>query len=194
MFKKIIASFVFFLCIVQYTQAQNDSIGVYYETNNSIEQIEPIRYFQTKSNTLGSALTMGIAGSKLKTVYKGSSSKNRVDNTPTFYFYYSRNIPIDKIEKYYMFYSSTTPNDILLAQFKSKKKTRELQVGKVNIYSGFTLGTADDLDILINVDKVKDGVYKITFDKPLDKGEYCFLFNGPNGSGAYMSVFDFSVE
>ena len=192
--KNAIGLFFYLLSIPLFGFAQNDSIGVYYQTDNGLAKIEPIQYSQTKTSTLGATLTMGIAGSKIKTVYKGSSSKNITGKSPVFYFYYKKNIPFDMIKRYYMFYSSSTPTDILLARFNSKKKTRELQVGKVNTYTGITLGTANDLNVETKIERVKDGVYKITFDQPLDVGEYCFLFNAPNGSGAYMSVFDFSVN
>lgn len=163
--------------------AQRDSIGVYYETDLGLKKIEPIRYTKTKVNTLGSAFSMGIASTSIRKIYPGATSSNVVSNTPVFYFYYQDEVKLSQEIKYYMFYASDTPSDIILAKFKKKKKTRELSVGKINAYSGMTMGTADDVDAAVEFEEVRDGVYKVYFDKPIANGEYCFLFNSPDGEG-----------
>lgn len=183
-----------FLALPFISNAQTDSIGVFYEIDASLNKIEPIMYSKTKTSTLGTALTMGIASSSVKQVFKGATSNNKVSNTPVFYFYFNQDIPFGLINKYYMFYASDNPSDILLAKFKGKKKERELTIGKVNVYSGSEMGTADDLDIRVEYEEIKKGVFKVWFDKPLEEGEYCFVHNGPNGAGAFMHVFDFSVK
>ena len=177
-----------------YVKAQNDSIGVYYETNNGLEKISPIRYTKTKTNTLGAAFSMGIASSSIKKVYPEKTSRNVVNESPIFYFYYQKEVPFNQKTKYYMFYASDTPEDIILAKFKPKKKTRELSVGKVNAYSGFTMGTADDIDVNVEYEEIREGVFRVKFDRPIANGEYCFLLNEPDGVGAYMYVFDFTIN
>lgn len=173
--------------------AQKDSIGVYYETEQGLNKIEPIRYTQTKVNTLGAAFSMGLASTSIRKVYTGSTSTNVVSSTPVFYLYYQDEVKLSHQKKYYMFYASDTPRDIILAKFNRKKRTRELSVGSINAYAGMSMGTADDLDIEVEFEEIRDGVYKLFFNKPIENGEYCFLFDSPDGGGAYMYVFDFSV-
>ena len=191
--KKLYLFLAVAFCLVNSMSAQSNRIGVYYETDNGLEKIEPIRYTKTKTNTLGAALSMGIASSSIKKIYPGKSSQNIVSESPVFYFYYQEQVPFNQKNKYYMFYASDTPGDVVLAKFKQKRKTRELSVGKINAYSGLTVGTAGDLGVNVEYDEVEDGVSRVQFDKPIANGEYCFLLNEPDGVGAYMYVFDFSV-
>lgn len=175
--------------------AQKDTIGIYYQKGNNLIQIEPIKYIRTNTNTLGSALTMGIASSSVKTIYRGSSSLNKVSKETKFYFYFSSVQKINPayLMQYWMFVNSTTINDFIIAKFKSIGDKRELQVAKINIYSGTKIGIADESLSDITSNKIKEGVYEVTI-KNAEKGEYCFMYNGQIGSGAYMPVFDFSVE
>lgn len=183
-----------FISSYLYSNAQADSIGIYMKNGDDIQKIEPIKYTQSKVNALGSALTMGIAGTSIKTVFRGSSSENKANNATEFYFYYPSPFDPYMAMQYYMFSPSYSPKNFILAKFNAKKKTRELLVGKVNIYVGTTLGISDDIDAKLITTKVRDGVYSVIIDGTLEPGEYCFMFDGPSGSGAYSSVFDFTIK
>ena len=191
--KKYIA--LLFLLVSVHICAQNDTIGIYYQTNNKLIKIESIRYSKTKTSTLGSALTMGLADSSVKTIYKGASSENIVPKDATFYFYFTdvTKIAPAYIQKNFMFINTNSVKDFVIAKFKTKKDSRELQTAKINIYSGSEMGVADKSITEITSEKVKDGVYKVILNN-IESGEYCFMFSGLNGSGAYMPIFDFSVK
>jgi len=55
------------------------------------------------------------------------------------------------------------------------------------------MGVADDALSDITSKQIKNGIYEVTI-KNASPGEYCFMYNGANGSGAYLPIFDFSIE
>lgn len=189
------AALLLLLLICGNVFAQKDTIGIYYQKDNKLIEIEPIKYSKTKTNTLGSALTMGIASSSVKTIYRGSTSNNRVYANSVFYFYFSTpgRIDMSELQSKWMFVNSKSTRDFLIAKFKKKESERELQVAKINIYSGTEMGVADESLSDIKSEKVREGLYRVEL-KNAAPGEYCFMYNGQMGSGAYMPVFDFSIE
>lgn len=174
--------------------AQTDSIGIYMKNGDALLKIEPIKHIQTKSNALASAFTYGIASTTMKTVFRGNTSENVASADTKFYFYFTSNVDPMLMMTYFAFTSANTPKDFILAKFISKRKTRELMVGKVNIYAGATMGVDDNTGIELSTKKIKDGLYEISFNSNPDPGEYCFMFLGPNGSGGFMPVYDFKIE
>jgi len=188
--------FILFFIIPSISFAQSDSIGVYVQNEKTIYQIEPIKSSGYKTNTLGTALSMGIASSTMKVIFKGSSSSNKVKREDSFYFFYNPNIGNNAalLMKYYMFTTGTSPgSDFSLVKFTQKKNTRELKTGSVNVYSGVNINTQANTDAKFIVNKINETKYKVTLNN-IEPGEYCFMYNGINGSGAYMPVFDFSIE
>lgn len=174
--------------------AQTDSVGVYMKNGDVVQKILPIKYIQTKSNTLASAFTYGIASTTMKTVFRGVSSENAATPATKFYLYFTSKIDPTMMFTYFPFTPDHTPKDFILAKFTPKKKTRELMVGKVNIYSGVTMGVADDSGVELWTEKIKEGLYEVSFTSKPEPGEYCFMFLGPNGSGGFMPVYDFSIK
>jgi len=189
---KLLFLFIVFLSAINIqAYSQNDSIGIYAKNGFITSKIEPIKYSRFKTNTLGSALTMGIASSKIKLIFDGEYSQNLANVDTEFYFYFSKNPGIENINKYFMFINSSSPSDFALAKFKVKNNKRELETGKVNIYSGTELGVMDNIDASIDVVKINEGIYKVSIKGNIDPGEYCFYYNAQSGSGAYLPVFDF---
>lgn len=173
--------------------AQNDSIGVYMKNGDLMQKIEPIKYIQTKSNSLAGAFTMGIASTTMKTVFRGKASENIANSKTKFYLYFTSKVDPTMMLTYFAFTPDHTPKDFILAKFTPKKKTRELLVGKVNVYAGVTMGVDDTTGIELKTKKIKEGLYEVSFMKDPTPGEYCFMFLGPNGSGGFMPVYDFSI-
>ena len=175
-------------------KAQTDSVGVYMKNGDAMQRITPIKYAQTKSNALASALTYGIANTTMKTVFIGSVSENKASQATKFYLYFTSKIEPNMMLTYFAFTPDHTPKDFILARFVTKKKTRELIVGKVNIYTGVEMGVGDDTGVELQTKQIRDGLYEVSFANKPNPGEYCFMFLGPNGSGGYMPVYDFSIE
>lgn len=185
---------VLFLFSPLLLSAQADSIGVYMKNGNVISKIDPIKYIQTKSNALASAFTYGIVSTTMKTVFRDAVSANKANADTKFYFYFKENINPNIMQTYFMFTADHTPKDFIIAKFTSKKNTRELSWGKVNIYSGIRIGVADETNAELNTIKKGDGLYEISFTTQPESGEYCFMYLGPNGSGSFLPVFEFSIE
>ncbi|MFV0587405.1 hypothetical protein [Bacteroides reticulotermitis] len=176
--------------------AQSDSIGIYMLNGDVISQIEPIKNNGYKANTLGAAVSMGIANSTIRVTFKEPTSKNKANRDTSFYFYYNPNIGNNArlLMTYYMFATGVSPEvDFSLVKFIKKGKTRELKTGTVNVYAGVNINTETNTNARFLVTKVSDIKYKVTLHD-VDPGEYCFMYDGINGSGAYMPVFDFSIE
>ena len=69
------------------TFSQTDSIGVYYKVDTTLFKIRPINTTGTKTNTIGSALTMGIASSSMTAKFKGAHSINQTDGGGFVFFF-----------------------------------------------------------------------------------------------------------
>lgn len=175
--------------------SQNDSIGIYMKNNGVMTKIEPIKAKGSKSNSLGSSLTMGIASTTIRTVFSGAKSFNKANSSTEFYFYFPATHALDAhlLSTYYMFYNAVSPKEFTLARFKQKRSTRELSIGKVNIYAGVEMGVDENSEVSVATYKVRDGLYKVTVFN-ITPGEYGFISNAPMGAGAYMPIFDFSIE
>lgn len=185
-----------FLFIPLFLFAQNDTIGVFIENNGVKKEIIPIKQIKTKTNTLGSALTYGIASSNVKVIFNGNFSNNIANKNSIFYFYfptqYNNEYVTNLINNPTMSINGS-PSNFGLARLKAKSKTRELSFAKINIWSGSSMGVDVDLSVF-KTEKMKNNIYKLSFCKDINKGEYAFVYILPNGSGAFFPIYDFSFS
>lgn len=171
---------------------QNNKIGIYYQSGDSVIKINQIKSSGHKTNTLGTALTMGIASSKMVVKFRGSNSKNQIKD-PSFIFFFQLPIDIKDMTNYFNFTTSHSPDNFILVKLDRKGDGRELNWGKVNVYSGADVGVLDK-NIIPFESYVIDGFsYVVKPVDQLEEGEYAFVFDGANGSGAFMPVFDFGI-
>ena len=186
---------VFLACLIipSLVFSQNNRIGVYYQSGNDTIKIKPISSSGYKTNTLGAALTMGIASSNMTVKFKHSKSENQIDSA-NFVFFFQDVIDVNLSSTYFNFVGTNNPDNFSLVKLKSKRRNRELDWGKVNTYSGIDIGTKDRDIMPFTFEEVDKNTYKVTPIAPLDKGEYAFVFDGLNGSGAFMPVYDFSIR
>ena len=151
------------------------------------------------SGMLGAMLTSGLASLKIKTAIPNESSKLKVKNTrPTFYFYFDQANAGGGVGSLYfssLGASVTSPNEFSIVNFRVKKGLREVTTGKAGI-GGQKFGLVDKDKILFSTADVSPGVFKVTVDTALPKGEYGFVYSsgGGLGGGAVSRVFDFSIE
>lgn len=172
---------------------QDDKIGIYYQYGDSVIKINPTKSSGYKTNTLGTALTMGIASSKMVIKFRGESSMNKLAE-PSFVFFFQPVERIKDITNYFNFTASHMPNNFILVKLDKRGKSRELNWGKINVYSGTDMGIPEDNSISFEVISVDELSYVVKPLIQLKKGEYAFVFDGANGSGAFMPIFDFSVN
>ena len=121
--KKSLILIAAFLLLPFILKGQSDSIGVYLRSGNEIQRVLPLKYIQTKSNTLATALTGGIASTSIKTVFPGSTSKNIANKESIFLFYFPSTVPLNVIQTYFMFSIQYSPADFIVAQMKEPVKT-----------------------------------------------------------------------
>lgn len=169
--------------------------GIYFDNMGELVRILPTVFSGTKTNTLGSAFSYGLASSDIKSTLNNAESTNviKIDN-PTFWFYFDSQNNIDF--KNWWFFSASSPNEFVLVRLDKKKKRRELKTGSVNIYAGTNVGVAERHLIPFNIEIVNNNTFKVTPKEPLDDGEYCFFYQGsiPQGGYTNQSVFDFSIQ
>lgn len=172
-------------------QQVGDTVGIYAQTDNGYELMEPLSFNGMKANALGSALTYGIAKTKMKTEYAGETSPYTFTGKATFRIYFGL-VPTNKAQKLYMFSSSAfSIRDVSIAQFNVKKNKRQLTQGSFSIWSGSQTGLKADTSVKINTCQVRENVYDVEVEAA--SGEYCFVVN-KNGMGGYMPVFDFTIK
>lgn len=167
--------------------AQTDSIGIYYEADSSLNKISPLVHSNQRTS-------VEVFNLKKNRVYKGAISHNVVSSSPVFYFYYPQEISRSNIREYNTFYS-TPPEEAHLVRLKQKMKKRELYTEKMQPL--FYASKQSDVEIVSPVNlitsEIKEGVYKVSFDKPLKDGEYAFVFKQLDGPGIGGFIFDFSI-
>lgn len=152
------------------------------------------------SNFFGSALSAGLAPIKIKTAVPNTTSKIKVRSTrPTFYFYMDQanaNAGIGALYFSSLGASVTSPSEFSIVRFSVKKGAREVTTGKAAAFSGQKFGLVDKDKILFTTSDVSPGVFKVTVNADMAKGEYGFVYStgGGIGNGAVSRVFDFTVE
>lgn len=94
-----------------------------------------------------------------------------------------------------MFSTASSPNQFVLVKLTQKNKSRELETGKVNLYSGTSVGVPEDVIVQFDIEMVDETEFKVTPRQVLDPGEYCFFYQGaiPVGGYSNQSIFDFSI-
>lgn len=175
--------------------------GIYYCIGSAPEliQLETSVFSRTKSGSgLATGYTQGIAKKKEKSLLNGSSSSFQIEEkSPVFRFYFGEGRDDFATSANFAWFSSASnPNEFLLIRFDVKNGTREIITGSSNLYSGSSTGVDNSNRVAFKFQKIEEGVYKIFFDKPLPKGEYCFMYaGGTNASTAIINkVYDFSIK
>ena len=80
------------------------------------------------------------------------------------------------------FGSVQSPNEFSLVALEQKKGRREARIGSMNI-AGAKAGVMDKDQIPFTYEQVAQGVYKLTPETALEKGQYGFIFAVGGGAG-----------
>lgn len=160
--------------------------GIFYKDKGELKKIYPTVFSGSKTNTLGSALTYGIASSKIKSTIPGRTSRVIISHTlPEFVFLFKDNANNDSSN--WMFSTASSPNQFVLVKLTQKNKSRELETGKVNLYSGTSVGVPEDVTVQFDIEMVDETEFKVTPRQVLDPGEYCFFYQGAIPVGGYSN-------
>jgi hypothetical protein len=166
-------------------------------------KIDPIASTQTKTGgLLGYAFTAGIASASVKAVLPGATAQRQTtERQPTFFVFFDPPGANQSAVFSTGFGNAViTPNELSLVDLMEKKDRREARVGSLNI-AGAKTGVMDKDQIPFSYEQIAPYVFKIMPDRPLEPGEYGFLFALVGGAGPGLSggvagarVFDFTVK
>lgn len=176
------------------------SPGIYMYTKGrnglQLTMLEPTVYTQGKSGGLfKSAMTYGIAKVKWKAVVKGNHANLKTSDPGAVFYFYSEEATGGS--GHGSFGGSITPTEFTLLKFEEKNDSRETVVMQANAF-GASSGTDQKANTGFASTKLKPGIYRLVPDKPLTRGEYCFLSSAGLGtigvgSAGASRLFDFSV-
>lgn len=178
--------------------AKVQKTGIYVKSGDDLQKIYPTVFSGSKTNTLGAALSYGLADAKIKSTLSGEHSQNIVhSNSPEFYFYFdiSQTSELSLRATNWWFSVASSPNEFVLVKLKSKGRKREMDIGKVNIYAGNSVGVDEKNVIKFDIEILNDNEFKVIPAWFLEPGEYCFYYQGivPVGGYSNQAVFDFSI-
>ena len=180
--------------------------GIYYCKGSpcTLIDLEASVYSQGKTGSgILTAMTYGIAKTQAKATLSGPMANLQINETsPVFYFYFAKSAANsfgENSSSAFWFNTATSPNEFIMAKFVVTKKAREVVTGSWSTYSGMSSGIDDDNKVSFKYEKISPGVYRVYTEKPLKKGEYCFMYAGATASAGYgnapvQKVYDFSIQ
>lgn len=165
-------------------------IGIYVKDRKGYSKILPASFTRTETNTMAAVLTSGIASSDVKSSVLGAHSKNIINtNIPKFHFFMdSQQTPGNM-----MFSPLSSPYEFVLVKLVSEGNSREIYTGSANLYSGQSVGIDNSSVVKFTANPIGESEYEILFEKPLNPGEYCFVYMGA-GENSGKTIFDFSIN
>jgi hypothetical protein len=135
----------------------------------------------------------GFMSATVKAVIPGPHAALRISEAaPEFWFYFDeKSTGLGQSSS-----GASKPEDFVLAKMDMKSKDRELVVARATSFGGVSNGVRPEDVMPVDVQKVAQGIYKVTPVKSLAAGEYCFLPSG--GAGAFVGyggrVYDFGID
>lgn len=173
--------------------------GVYlFEDKDGSRKMTQMNAAVSAQNRTGGGFTaavtpFGLGKVKTKANLPGTTAAMQIKDTrPTFYFYLdstsgglntSSGVP-------------STPSEFALVRFNVRSDNRELTIAKSNQW-GSKGGLSDEYVVPFNAEHLGNGIYKVTPNIELKKGEYAFYLVNSGNSNASAAVgakfFDFGV-
>ncbi|HEX8638059.1 MAG TPA: hypothetical protein VF692_08355 [Pyrinomonadaceae bacterium] len=173
--------------------------GVYlYEEKDGNRKMTQMNAAVSAQNRTGGGFTaavtpFGLGKVKTKANLPGTTAAMQIKETrPTFYFYLdatsgglntSSGVP-------------STPNEFALVRFNVRSDNREITIAKSNQW-GSKGGLSDEYVVPFSAEHLGNGIYKVTPNVDLKKGEYAFYLVNSGNSNASAAVgakfFDFGV-
>jgi hypothetical protein len=153
--------------------------GIYYQNGEKYIALDPLMMSGGGAKHMGKMFVPGLTPQMVWT-YRGAEAPARfADGKPVFYYKQSPQMATVPGRSY---------RDLVIVQFDKKKDHRELQTTNGGNMFTFKAGIGKDKLPDINVEKVSDGLYKITLKQDLKPGEYLIAF------GMGTTGYDFGVD
>lgn len=174
--------------------------GIYlYEMRDGSPKMTQLQPNVSAQNRTGGGFTaavtpFGLGKVKTKANLPGRNASLQITDTmPVFYFYLdvssgglntASGIP-------------STPNEFTLVRFNQRSDNREVTISKTNSWGGKG-GLSDEYVVALKAEDLGNGIFKVTPQADLKKGEYGFyLVNSGNSNvnaGIGSKFFDFGVN
>ncbi len=177
--------------------------GIYYynpnKPSNPLKRVDPSVVSSSSSGSTGDAIAQhfsyGLASTTSKSSLSGAQSTMQItEPNPTFYFYFK--VDENQNADSWFFANATSPKEFVLIWLFKKKDKREMKTGSGNFYSSSS-GIPEKDKLPFEYTEISEGIYKVTFSKPLKQGEeFCFLYASAapeRWSSGGNKVFDFGV-
>ena len=149
---------------------------------------------RTGGNVTAAITPFGLGKVKLKANLPGRTANLQINNPrPVFYFY------LDKSSGGLNTSSGipSTPNEFVLVRFNQRSDNREITVAKANAW-GSKGGLSDESVFQFTAEDLGNGIFKITPNADLKKGEYGFYLVNSGNSNANTAIgakfFDFGIS
>lgn len=146
-----------------------------------------------KKVKIHSHLSQPEVGRTLRASLQNTTSDISVNkDVNVFYFNFSVDENASSNTSFNLNNSISDPNEGELVKLSKSSKKREFELGKVRI-KGLKTEIPEKIRVEYKVEKVKYNIYKLTTVKPLEAGEYGFVFGGIV-PGVALKIYDFTVK
>ncbi|PVD52936.1 hypothetical protein DC498_06085 [Terrimonas sp.] len=179
---------------------KQEGSGIYYyqASEGKIYELEATVFSQAKNNNWATALSYGFAKSSKVMSVSGSEANVQFKNaSPVFYFYFDPENKSLNAQAPTWFASVSSPNEFLLIKFENKKvkNSRAVTTASANAYEQ-AQGIDDKFKASFKFKRLEKGIYEIYFEKPLEAGEYGFMYAGATATngGSSPRVYDFGIK
>ena len=168
----------------------------YYNPNDPANTLTRVDASVTTSEVTGGGTYNGApTNSTTMAELAGGNSKMQLnDKSPVFYFYFGNNSTGDS----WFTASATSPKEFILIKLHERNKYRWVETAStIVVLTSVTTKTGIPERDKINFDytQVSEGIYKVTFKQPLDKGEYSFMYaNQTPSKSSNVNLFDFGIS
>lgn len=167
--------------------------GIYYYNPKDVSNpLKKINATVVSGSKTGGFSYGGIGGVGSTSTLSGLNSRFQIDaSNPEFYFYFNTDEKTNG--ENWFFSTATSPNEFVCVWLYSKKDHRFFKTGGGSTYSQ-SVGVPEKDKVQYKITEIKEGIYKVTFNSPLKKGEYCFMYAGQAPS-MYSNdkLFDFGI-
>ncbi|MBI5538665.1 MAG: hypothetical protein HY951_01295 [Bacteroidia bacterium] len=165
----------------------------YYNPKNVTNPLKKINATVVSGSKTGGFSYGGFGGVGSTSTLSGLHSRFQIDTSnPEFYFYFNTDEKTNG--ENWFFATATSPNEFVCVWLYAKNDHRFFKTGGGSNYS-YSVGIPEKDKVQYEIKEIKEGIYKVTFNTSLKKGEYCFIYAGQAPS-IYSNdkLFDFSIS
>ena len=180
-------------------QSAHDS-GIYlYQTKPAVKMVllEPTAYTGANTSAFLNSLIAIIPKVTRASIPGNEASIRATERNPAFYFYFEDRAAA--LGKPSFFGGISSPNQFVLVKLDKRKNSRETSIQQESALGGSS-GTNRKASVAFKAERLKAGLYRVTFPEDLKEGEYAFMVSGgiagaqQAGAASPIQIFDFGVD